>query len=265
MISHATSEIPTEAPPTVFHRAAQHLLTDFGWSLVSADALAAEAVHHLGRTADVSLAQAVTACQTVYSRLLFAACAGQPQREAGYHELYLYVYKLAYNRVPEADVADVAQEALRLVYEKLDTCQQPETFLKFAYFRLRHAMNRVRPARLNRLQSLAPWSDTGADELSSQMTPLFARPLLPEEAALYRDEAASVRDCLQKLWRQQPRAAEQLKALILKYFDELDDATIAERLDTTVANVHVLRSRGLKKLEACLRRALEMAQASDST
>jgi len=260
MIFHLTREAPTEEPPTVFRRAAQHLLSDFGWSLVPADVLAAQAAQHLGRAADVSLAQAITACQTVYSRLLFAACAGRTQREIGYHELFLYLYKLAYHRVPEADVADVAQEAMRLVYEKLDTCQQPETFLKFAYFRLRHAMNRVRPARLNRLQSLAPWSDIGVDEPPFHMTPLFRRLLLPEEAALQSDEAASVRDCLQKLWRHQPRAAEQLKALILKYFDELDDAAIAEQLGTTVANVHVLRSRGLKKLEACLRRTLELME-----
>ncbi len=257
MISHALHETTTETPPIVFRRAAEHLLADFGWSLVSADALAAQAVQHLSPVAEVSLVQAVTACQTVYSRLLFAACAGSSQREAGYHELYRYVYKLAYNRVPEADVADVAQETLRLVYEKLDTCQHPETFLKFAYFRLRHAMNRVRPARLSRVQSLASWLDAGVEETSS-LTPIFQKPPLPEEAALHSDEAASVRDCLQKLWRHQPRASEQIKALILKYFDELDDATIAERLGTTVANVHVLRSRGLKKLEACLRRTLQM-------
>ena len=265
MTSHVPHDLVVPAPPAVFRRAALHLLADFAWSLVPADELAAEAARHLGHVTDVSLTQAIIACQTVYSRLLFGACAGETQREAGYRELFFYLYKLAYNRVPEADVADVVQEALRLVYEKLDTCQQPETFLKFAYFRLRHAINRVRPARLSRVQSLDPWSEAGAEEPPPYATPLFMSLPQPEEAALHGDEAASVRDCLQKLWRQQPRASEQLKALILKYFDELDDVTIAERLDTTVANVHVLRSRALKKLEVCLRRSLEMTQAAGPT
>ncbi len=253
MNSQTNHQAPSGLPPAVFQRAAQHLLADFGWSLVSADELATQATRHLGRTSDVSHAQALNACQTVFSRLLFQACASESQREAGYRELFLYLYKLAYNRVPEADVADVAQEALRLVYEKLDTCQKPETFLKFAYFRLRHAINRVRPARLNRLQSLEPWSEGGGDETTVFMTPLFQELTLPEETILRSDEAAAVRECLRKLWQRQPRAAEQLKALILKYFDELDDTVIAERLATTVANVHVLRSRALKKLAACLR------------
>ena len=263
MTSQASHNQAVADPPAVFRRAAQHLLTEFGWSLVSADELAAQAARRLDHGSEVSQTQAITACQTVYSRLLFGACAGETQREAGYRELFLYLCKLAYNRVPEADVADVVQEALRLVYEKLGTCQQPETFLKFTYFRLRHAMNRVRPARLNRVQSLDPWSEAGAEEPPPYAAPLFMTLPQPEEAALHNDEAASVRDCLQKLWRQQPRASEQLKALILKYFDELDDVTIAERLQTSVANVHVLRSRALKKLEGCLRRILEIAPEGD--
>ncbi|MBK9233221.1 MAG: hypothetical protein IPO15_20870 [Anaerolineae bacterium] len=87
----------------------------------------------------------------------------------------------------------------------------------------------------------------------------------PEEAALHGDEAASVRDCLQKLWRQQPRASEQLKALILKYFDELDDVTIAERLDTPWPTCSAEAAAPWKKLEVCLRRSLEMTEAAGPT
>ena len=237
----------------VFLRAAQQLLTDFNWSMFDRSVLAQAAFDRLNRQPNVSFSQAMNACQTIYSQWLYAACQDVSRREIGYREVHHYLLKLAYNRVPEDDVADVAQEALKLVYEKIETCQQPETFLKFIYFRLRHAINRVRPVRVRRLQSLQ--NDSDLDDTSHLIQSMTSPALRqPQEIALQSDEASSVRSCLQKIYQTQPRLQTQIKALVLKYFDELDDVSIAEKLTTTVSNVYVLRSRALRKLQECLQR-----------
>ena len=74
---------------------------------------------------------------------------------------------------------------------------------------------------------------------------------------------------LEEIVRQTPRARSQFQAVFLKFLHGYSDEEIAEALDTRVSNVHVLRSRGLKRLrqDAVLQRLAadllgEMAQSA---
>jgi len=53
---------------------------------------------------------------------------------------------------------------------------------------------------------------------------------------------------LEEIFREAPQARNQLQAVFLKFLFGYSDEEIAVTLGTDVPNVHVLRSRGLKRL-----------------
>ncbi len=59
-----------------------------------------------------------------------------------------------------------------------------------------------------------------------------------------------------------PRAKNQILAVALKYLEEWTDEAIAEALATSVANVQVLRSRGLVKLREEYQKQVSQLQDS---
>jgi hypothetical protein len=109
------------------------------WALVSA----CDLVQRL-RSQEANPSPAQTKRQAIhqYSIVLYEACRqakNSERRERAYTELHRYLYRAAYNRRRElAD--DATQRALLLVYEQIDRCQSPGTFLKFAIWKLLQAI-----------------------------------------------------------------------------------------------------------------------------
>ena len=81
----------------------------------------------------------------------------------------------------------------------------------------------------------------------------------PEESVIAGDLANALLARVGELMQQAPRAQQQFKAVLLKFLYAYSDEEIAEELATEVQNVHVLRSRGLKRLreDEVLRRLFE--------
>ena len=84
----------------------------------------------------------------------------------------------------------------------------------------------------------------------------------PETEVEERQMTAEFLQWLRDVIEANPRARKQLLAVAMKYLEEWDDEEIAAALGTTVANVHVLRSRGLAKLRVAYRKQSPSARFS---
>jgi DNA-directed RNA polymerase specialized sigma24 family protein len=214
-----------------FCRAAVRQLIDrFDWRLLPEEEFVAGCVRTLTEKPAMIPKQA---CLNVYSRELYDACQDVCRQEQAYQGLHDYLYRTACYRRPEV-AEDAVQEALRLIFEQIDTCRNPGAFLCFARFKLLQAIKIVdRPLGVE-----PPY-------------PPLPEPS-PEDLMLSDVEMKDLFDCMRQVWETHPRASNQLRAVLWKYIDELSDEEIAERLKKTPAQVHVLRSRGMKKLRQCM-------------
>ena len=229
----------------LFEQAAQAVLSRHAWSLLQESDLAAHAADLLAGVSAPTQTQAERACQQVYAQTLFAA-AQDPNRQAtAYREIHAYLYRIALRQRPDlAD--DAAQEAILLIYQKIDTCRDCGAFLKFAIYQLMTAYNRLTPRRLEiSLEEPSQISDEG-EPLVEMLTGDGSMEAEIEERALTK----SFLRWLRGVFDANPRAHNQLLAVTMKYLEEYEDSQIAAALDTTIPNVHVLRSRGLEKLRA---------------
>ncbi len=230
-------------------RAVHKLLQDFNWRLVSEEEFIAMTCARLPEIQHATLAKAVEVAQGIYSELLYQSCRNPKRCELAYEELYQYLYKIAHNRWREiAPIA--AQEALVLTYEKINSCHNARTFLRFAQFKLRDAVSRIQ--RRQRLDQTVSLEEMEERQVYGEFADTTSR--LPEEEVLRQDEIKGVRDCLQKIVQSHARAHRQLRALWWKYHYGLGDEEIAQRLETTPGSVRTLRNRGLDKLRKCLER-----------
>jgi RNA polymerase sigma factor (sigma-70 family) len=169
----------------------------------------------------------------VYSVALYEACrqAEEPdRREWGYGELYRFLYRAAYNRWPEL-AKDATQRALLLVYEQIDRCRSPGTFLAFALFKLRHAFQQEKRARGNATPLEGIGQVIGSDGAAL------------ESSLAHEDRLRVILDTITGL----PDERQQ-KAILLKYLGGLSDEEIGIRLQITANHVRVLRYRGLEQL-----------------
>jgi len=172
-----------------------------------------------------------------YSTLLYEACCQHtdPQkREAAFGDLHRFLYRAAYNRWPEL-AEDAAQRALVLVYEQLDRCREPGTFLAFALNKLRHACQQEQRARKGSTVALDDFDDLLAD---GRAAPL-AEHLLSEEST------AALLRAIERL--PDPR---QRSVVLWKFFGGLSDEDTGKRLGITSGHVRVLRHRGVDRLRA---------------
>jgi RNA polymerase sigma factor (sigma-70 family) len=219
-------------------QAAARLIANYGWELVTAWELGQAAAVRL-QTANPTPREINVACLTAYSARLYQACSEPGEaREKAYTDLYRYLMRLALKSGPPEMAEDAAQEALSRLPVRLAYCRGPETFLSFAAFELLHALDRLRPPK--------------GEQPPEDMPDIVDGAPTPEQEAVTAAEAGAVLECLRRLAQSNPRASKQLAAVLMKYYDGLDDREIAEQLGTTVAHVHVLRSRGLAKLRPCL-------------
>jgi len=171
-----------------------------------------------------------------YTRVLYEACrqSDDPRRrERAYRDLHRYLYRAAYHRWPEL-AEDATQRALMLVYEQIDRCREPGTFLAFALWKLRHAFQQEQRAR--RLVQ-------DDEVLAVEMERRHASPPSARKEILRDERVSLLVKALCEL--SDPR---KRQAIALKYFSDLSDAEIGQRLDVSVSYVRVLRHRGIKEL-----------------
>ena len=181
----------------------------------------------------------------IYSQGLYAACSGtqgDERREHGYEELFRYLYDAARKRYRSID-EDIAQQAIELVYERFAKCRDPGTFLAFALQQMTAAARIVyQPRSTNRkIRESVERVRKGFDEVRDRQADLAA-PLIADELQ------ARFQRLSEEFLRKHSRAKLQLEALRLKYIEELDEATISQRLQKPPASVYVLRSRAIEKL-----------------
>ena len=172
-----------------------------------------------------------------YSAVLYAACCQQQdvrKREAAFEDLHRLLYRAAYSRWPEL-AEDAAQRALILVYEQLDRCREPGTFLAFALNKLRHGFQQERRS-LKR-------GDVSPDDLDSVLADDEAANL--EQNLLSQESTTALLQALERLV--DPR---QRSVVLWKYLGGLSDEDIAQRLGIMSGYVRVLRHRGMESLRA---------------
>lgn len=228
---------------------AAQLIARNRWRLLAADELAARTAAELRLRPDLDGEQLAERLMTaLYVEALYGACSraeGDLRWERGYEELTAYLGGVA--RVKYPDVAeDAAAMALLATIEKFDDCRNPRAFLLFALQRLWTCVRRLRRQDAPRGVSLdQPTRDENESPLGERIEDHADG---PAELTAAVELTAEVKQAAAAFRVAHPRARDQFAALYLKYIDELSDGEIAERLGTTVANVHVLRSRARQRL-----------------
>ncbi|MFQ5872672.1 MAG: RNA polymerase sigma factor [Dehalococcoidia bacterium] len=207
------------------------LVERYDWTLLKENELV-ELV--LGSTQPgASQADLVRLTKHHYTIALYEACRQAEdldRQERGYHELFRFLFRAAYNRWPEL-AEDATQRALVLIYEQIDRCRTPATFLRFALYKLQHAFKQEHRAR-------------GQELFVSELDQVRVGDRAASHARLNQEDRLKVLiDAITRLPDQR-----QQKAILLKFFGGLSDDVISARLQETVVNVRVLRHRGIVQL-----------------
>lgn len=246
--------------------AAKQVIGEFNWHLLSEAELAQRAAEVLAQTPGLSPRRA---CQNIYSVVLCESCrdSDRCRQEQAYTELHTYLYRIAYHRWPEI-AEDAAQEAIWLVFRDIAKVKKPGAFLYFAWCKLLHAIQRVKPdpRQIGNLpaEDLVPWRQPenyleGDKRVAkSNRTASPDAPFPWDGSAGYwtdsinDDLADKLWNCLRSIWTEHPRARDQIRAFMWKHYDDLSEAEICQRLNQTPAQVQVLRSRAKRSLRKCL-------------
>jgi RNA polymerase sigma factor (sigma-70 family) len=213
------------------------LIAKYGWTLLPADDLV-ELALQAARMEDppVGLERLIT---HQYKIALYAACrqtADLALRKRAYSDLFRYLYRATHKRWPDMApemAEEIAQRAMLLTYEKLDDCRSPAGILGFALGQARRACTEL--VRIRQKEVSLGWlTERGAE---------LVQP--PPEPPRFDQ------DCLRMLLDTLGRLSERQRQMIaLKYFEGLSDTVISERTGLSIANVRVLRNRGLNRLRA---------------
>ena len=170
--------------------------------------------------------------RVVYSVALYEACrqtADPGRRERAFLELHRSLFRTAYRRWPEL-AEDATQRALILVFEQMDRCQGPVTFLGFAFFKLLQGFT-------------AEWR-----AIKRNPPPPPPPPPIPplSQPGLEQQEALHI---LIEAIRRLPDRREQ-QTILFKFLEGLSDEAIGARLQLTVGHVRTLRHRGITRLRS---------------
>jgi DNA-directed RNA polymerase specialized sigma24 family protein len=179
----------------------------------------------------------------IYGEELYAACYGERGsdiREHAFAELYHYVYLRSLRRAtsltPE-DRQDLVHDVLLAVCQRLPSYRAPGAFL----FNVSNELNNVlRGRRSDRRRLLPIQSAESVPDPQERCDPVFV--------ALHNDQRLVIQRCFRQMIRRHPRSQHQLAAVWLKFIQDIDDSSISSFFAKPVANIHVLRSRGMKQL-----------------
>ena len=202
------------------------------WALLSDDELVERVLGSI--ESGISPTEAKRLAKHHYSIAMYEACRqarDQDRREQGYHELSHYLFRVACRQWPEL-AEDASQRALVLVYEQIDRCRSPGTFLAFALGKLRHAFKQEHGASSREV----PLEEAGRSIAQPDKTEAWTH-------LDYQEWCQKLLDAIQCL----PSDLER-KSITLKFIGGLSDAEIGERLGITANYVRVLRHRGIKRL-----------------
>jgi RNA polymerase sigma factor (sigma-70 family) len=225
------------------------LLAAYAWRLLTVDELTAAVMaqasaEHLPVPDQIRKWAIHLYClQALYPASL-GAHGSQAQQQA-FAELASYLYRIAQRAWPTV-AEDATQDALVAIYEKAAYCHNAGAFLAFAIQKLRDAARKrlrigTRERSLDELLEEDAYRDAPVNSVSERAADAEVAPLIHE---LRRQ----VVDRLQTLRAELPRARRQLDAVWLRYIQEQSMEEIAFHLQTTVANVSVLLTRGLERL-----------------
>lgn len=229
----------------------RRLIERHGWSLIDEADFSAR-VRARARAEDTPADEDALkpVAVNLYCEELYDACCSEGRRrEQAYSELAHYLYDRAQNKYRDPEMADViTHDAIILISEQLDNCRKPGAFLAFAMLKLWNAATsyfRRRDRRRERTKSLPT-------EHPEERSSAYAAPAseTPESTVIDTAMSETLLERLEEIFRQAPRARRQLRAVFLKFLYGHSDDEIADALDTTVSNVYVLRSRGLKRLRS---------------
>lgn len=221
------------------HRVVRAEAQRYGWQLLTAAELTERVIAAVAP--DATKEDIKTVVFQEYISVLYAACRPDSvytMREQGYRELYRILLRTAYKFWPGIDqttAEESAQQAILLVFEQFDRCQSPQTFLAFAFYKLRQAFKQVRRRFPERNASL--------DEPTQQAT-VDSQELVTWRQALQDEQLQSV------LWEALEKLPERrlYDVVVLKFVEGQSDQAIAEQLGITANHVRVLRNRALKQL-----------------
>lgn len=199
--------------------------------------------------ADPANSEALTKLATsLYCEVWYEACSGAGERrKKAFSELARYLYDRALYKVRDAEVArEITHDAIVLVAEQLPNCRNPSAFMAFALLKLWNASTAYFRARDLRARHTGPVLPEDDEEGDRDLPDPSA--LKPEDAAVGVELTTRVLARFSELMQESPRAQKQFLAVLLKFFYGYSDEEIARELVTDVPSVHVLRSRGLKRL-----------------
>lgn len=231
-MSDSSSHSKEVASRLACQRAVQALIRQYDWGLLPERELVTRVwtvIHK--RDTQGSLEELV---KHQYIRVIYEACCqatDQARRERAYEELFRILYRVACQRWPDL-VNSVVQRGLELVYQQLDRCHDPATFLAFALNKLRQAATEELRVRAKTKSDL-PLIEVGS---TAEVEP----PHIPLH------QAESLRILISALERL-PNDRQQ-KAIIWKYFEGMSDQEIGARLGITANYVRKLRHDGLTRL-----------------
>ena len=216
----------------ICRRTVRTLAEKYDWALLREDDLVELVLGSIEPTVSPDEIERLVRHQ--YTIALYKACKqveDLDRCERGYQELFRFLFRAANNRWPEL-AEDATQRALVLVYEQIDRCRSPGTFLAFALNKLRHAFQQEQRAAGREI----PWDERGEDSRDRI-------PVAPSSELDQRERLQVVLDAIRRLSDERQR-----QAILLKFFGGLSDEAIGVRLEITTGYVRVLRHRGIAQL-----------------
>lgn len=181
----------------------------------------------------------------VYNLALYQACSGAEgaqRRERAYEELFRVLYARAWRSYYDV-CEDATQLAITDVIINFENCYEPRAFIPFAF---RYLMGAARRIRRQAARDSSLEREVGEEGLTLGETLVATADI--EAEAVAREQREALRRFLAEYVARHPRARNQIEAVRLKFLEGLDDQRISQELGVSVANVHVLRSRGLARL-----------------
>jgi RNA polymerase sigma factor (sigma-70 family) len=225
------------------------LIARYHWQLLDGETLSRRLFERAQSAAISEREPLVKLAITLYCEEWYAACSSEGERRSlAYSELAHYLYDSARHKYGNNDMAqEIAHDALILVSEQLGSCQKPGAFLAFVSLKLWNAATSYLRQRDRQTQRTEALPDESTEYAGATADLKDADPT-PEERVVSSELTTTLLTRVGELMQQSPRAHPQFKAVLLKFLYGYSDEEIAGELDTEVQNVHVLRSRGLKRL-----------------